>query len=217
MKKIIPFLRNIARNNNSEWMKAHRDKYVEARSEFEFLVQELITRISLWDDRFMHLEPKNCIFRLNRDVRFSDNKKPYKENFAAFFGIGGKKSELPGYYISLSPKEIFVGGGLWHPEADKLLSVRRKIRDEGEEFEKIVNSKKFKSFFGELSEEDKLKRIPRGFDADHPQAEYLKLKSIVASQDFTVKEIEVKGFGTKVDRAFQALRPLNAFLESAIT
>lgn len=197
-------------------MKAHRDEYLEARAEFEFLVQELITRISLWDDRFMSLEPKNCIFRLNRDVRFSDNKKPYKENFAAFFGIGGKKSELPGYYISLSPKEIFVGGGLWHPESEKLLSVRRKIRDEGEEFEKIIKSKKFKSVFGELSEEDKLKRVPRGFEADHPHAEYLKLKSIVASQDFTTKEIEMKGFGVKVDRAFQILQPLNEFMEKAL-
>jgi uncharacterized protein (TIGR02453 family) len=213
MKKIIPFLRKVARNNSSEWMKIHRDQYLEARAEFEFLVQELITRLSLWDDRFMHLEPKNCIFRLNRDVRFSDNKKPYKENFAAFFGIGGKKSELPGYYISLSPKEIFVGGGLWHPESDKLLSIRKKIRDDGEELEKIILSRKFKSVFGELSEEDKLKRVPRGFEVDHPQAELLKLKSIVAARDFTIKESEAKGFGQKVDKVFQALRPLNEFLE----
>ncbi len=195
-------------------MKVHRGEYLEARKEFEDFIQELIARILVWDDRFLGLEPKECIFRLNRDVRFSDNKKPYKENFAAFLAPGGKKSPLPGFYVSFSPKEIFVGGGLWHPEPEKLLSVRRRIRDEGEDFKKIVTSKRFKSTFGELSEEDKLKRVPRGFEADHPQAEFLKLKSIVASKDFSVKELEAFGFAKKVDKVFQDLSPLNEFLRN---
>lgn len=216
MKSILPFLRKISRNNDSDWMRENRETYLRARGEFEFFVQELIARLSVWDERFAVLGPKDCIFRLNRDVRFSDNKKPYKENFAAFFGIGGKKSELPGYYVSLSPKEIFVGGGLWHPEKEILLEVRRKIRDDGDELKKIVESKKFRTIFGELSEEDKLKRVPRGFDPDHPMAEFLKLKSVVAARDFGPKEIVEKGFGSKVDKVFQALRPLNAYLEEAI-
>lgn len=213
MKKVIPFLKKLSRNNNSEWMKTHRSEYLGARAEFESFVQELIARLSVWDERYFGLEPKECIFRLNRDVRFSNNKNPYKENFAAFLAPGGKKSERPGYYVSLSPKEIFVGGGLWHPEPEKLLSIRRKIRDEGEELEKIVTSRKFKSTFGDLSDEDTLKRVPKGFDADHPQASYLKLKSVVASIDFSVKESEAKDFGKKVDKVFQALSPLNNFLK----
>jgi uncharacterized protein (TIGR02453 family) len=170
MKKSLSFLKKIKANNNTDWMKANKESFLEARAEFEFLVQELIVRLSHWDERFTHFEAKDCIFRFNRDIRFSDNKNPYKENFAAFFANGGKKSSLPGYYISLSPKEIFVGGGLWHPEVDKLQKVRRFILENGDDLQKIISSKKFIKTFGALSEEDTLKRVPRGFDGDHPFA-----------------------------------------------
>lgn len=197
-------------------MHAHKEEYLEARKEFEFLVQELIVRLSQWDGRFETLEPKNCIFRFNRDIRFSDNKKPYKENFAAFFAPGGKKSPLPGYYISVSPKEIFVGGGLWHPEADKLLQIRRYIRENGDELKAIESSKKFKSTYGSLSGEDTLKRAPKGFDPDYPHAEYIKLKSFVASTEFTQADALGKGFGQKIDKVLKELKPLNTFLAEAI-
>lgn len=217
MKKTLAFLKKISKNNNTEWMHSHRDEYLEARKEFEFLVQELIVRISQWDSRFEFLEPKNCIFRFNRDIRFSDNKSPYKENFAAFFGIGGKKSPLPGYYISLSPKEIFAGGGLWHPEPDKLIKLRRHVAVSGEELTQIINSRGFKKTFGELSDEDTLKRVPRGFPADHEFAHFLKLKSIVASKDFTQKEALEKKFGEKINRALKELKPLNDYLQEALS
>lgn len=217
MKKTLAFLKKVKKNNNTEWMRAHKEEYLEARKEFEFLVQEVIVRLSQWDDRFSYLEPKNCIFRFNRDIRFSDNKNPYKENFAAFFGIGGKKSILPGHYLSVSPKEIFAGGGLWQPEKDQLLKVRRYISENGEALDRIVTSRRFVNTFGGLSDEDNLKRVPRGFDTDHTFADYLKLKSVVASKDFTSSEAQEKGFGQKVDKALKELKPLNDFLHKALT
>lgn len=217
MKKTLSFLRKIKKNNNTEWMKANKEEYLEARKEFEFLVQELIVRLSQWDDRFTFLEPKNCIFRFNRDIRFSDNKNPYKENFAAFFGIGGKKSTLPGYYVSISPKEIFVGGGLWQPEPDKLIKVRRYVADHGDELQKIIKDKKFVKTFGTLSDEDTLKRVPKGFDADHEFANFLKLKSFIASKEFTATEALDKNFGKNIDKALKDLKPLNDFLHKALT
>lgn len=197
-------------------MKANKEEYLEARKEFEFLVQEIIVRLSQWDDRFSYLEPKDCIFRFNRDIRFSDNKSPYKENFAAFFGIGGKKSTLPGYYFSISSREIFAGGGLWQPEKDILAKIRRHISENGEELHKIVSSKKFRNTFGGLSDEDTLKRAPKGFDPEHKYADYLKLKSIVASKDFSTTEALEKGFGQKIDKALKELKPLNDFLQEAL-
>lgn len=217
MKKTLTFLRKIKKNNNTEWMKANKEEYLDARKEFEFLVQEIIVRISQWDERFSYLEPKDCIFRFNRDIRFSDNKNPYKENFAAFFAVGGKKSELPGYYISISPKEIFAGGGLWHPEADKLLRVRRYISRYGAELSRIVENKKFVSTFGALSDEHTLKRVPRGFDTDHQYGTYLKLKSLVASQIFPASTALEKGFGKKVDKALKELKPLIDFLHKSLS
>jgi uncharacterized protein (TIGR02453 family) len=216
MKKTLAFLRKIKKNNNTEWMKANKEEYLEARKEFEFLVQEVIVRLSQWDDRFSYLEPKDCIFRFNRDIRFSDNKNPYKENFAAFFGIGGKKSSLPGYYVSVSTKEIFVGGGLWQPEPDKLIKVRRYIAENGDELTKIIKSKKFVNMYGSISEEDTLKRVPKGFDAEHPYAHFLKLKSFIASKDFTAKDAVEKSFGQKIDKAFKELKPMNDFLGESL-
>lgn len=216
MKKTLAFLRKIKKNNNTEWMKANKEEYLEARKEFEFLVQELIVRLSQWDDRFSYLEPKDCIFRFNRDIRFSDNKNPYKENFAAFFGIGGKKSTLPGYYFSISTKEIFAGGGLWQPEPDKLIKVRRYVAENGDELTKIIKQKSFMKTFGTLSDEDTLKRVPKGFDAEHPYADYLKLKSFIASKEFTATEAVEKNFGQKIDKALKDLKPLNDFLHEAL-
>lgn len=216
MKKTLTFLRKVNKNNNTEWMQAHRDEFLEARKEFEFLVQEVIVRISQWEPRLEFLEPKNCIFRFNRDIRFSNNKNPYKENFAAFFGIGGKKSTLPGYYFSVSPKEIYAGGGLWQPEPDRLVKVRRYLAENGDELQSIVSARGFKKTFGELSDEDVLKRVPKGYPADHEFAEFLKLKSIVASRDFSQTEALEKKFGEKIDKALRELKPLNAFLEEAL-
>ena len=89
-------------------MHAHKDEYLLAKKEFEFLVQELIVRIGEWDKRLPMLEVKNCVFRFNRDTRFSDNKNPYKENFGTFISYGGKKSSLPGYYFHLC--ELYWNG-----------------------------------------------------------------------------------------------------------
>lgn len=197
-------------------MKEHKTEYQAAKAEFEFLVQELIARISSWDENLPFQEPKNCIFRLNRDVRFSDNKKPYKENFGAFISYGGKKSGLPGYYLHLSPKEIFVAGGVWMPEASELLKLRKHISSTGEELEKIVSSKSFKSVFGNLEDEQKLKRPPKGFEDTNPYIEFLKLKSFIVSTPLSQKEAVAPGFGKIIEKNFKLMKPLNAYLLDAL-
>jgi uncharacterized protein (TIGR02453 family) len=216
MKKSLSFLKKIAKNNNSEWMKEHKDEYLEAKAEFEFLVQELITRINTWDSRLPYLEPKNCTFRLNRDVRFSDNKKPYKDNFGAFISYGGKKGNLPGYYLHVSPKEIFVAGGVWMPEASELLKVRRHIAHHGDELQKILSNKAFKKSFGSLEDSSSLKRPPKGFEAEQPYIEYIKLKSFVVSKPLTQQDALAPSFGKSVDKEFKLMKPLNDFFLEAL-
>jgi uncharacterized protein (TIGR02453 family) len=212
MKKSLSFLKKISKNNNTEWMHAHKDEYLEAKSEFDTLVQELIARISSWDSRLPYLEPKNCTFRLNRDIRFSDNKKPYKENFGAFMGYGGKKGGLPGYYFHLSPKEIFVAGGIWMPEAPELLKIRRYISENGDEFEKILANKAFNKTFGQLENENALKRPPKGFYAENPYIEFLKLKSFIVSKPISAKDAVKPGLGKIIEKDFKIIKSLNDFL-----
>lgn len=212
MKKSLSFLRKLSKNNNRDWMIAHKEEYLECKQEFEFFVQELIVRVTAWDKRMPFLEPKECTFRLNRDVRFTDDKRPYKENFGAFICYGGKKSNLPGYYFHLSPKEIFVAGGVWMPEPDQLLKLRRYLSENGEEFENILNNKTFKKAFGGLNTESKLKRPPKGFSAGHPYEELLKFKSFTVSKNLTQADALKKGFGKVVDKNFKLMHDMNDFL-----
>lgn len=205
MKTAISFLRKLSKNNNSEWMRAHKDEYLAAKAEVEFLAQELITRIGSWDKNLPYLEPKDCTFRLNRDVRFSDDKRPYKENYGIFIGYGGKKGGLPGYYLHLSPKEVFVAGGVWMPEAPALNKIRRYISAHGAELEKILKKNK-------LDDEQKLVRPPKGFEKDHPHVEFLKHKSFILY--FPMKKDEIQG--KLIENRFKEIKPLNEFLLRAL-
>lgn len=216
MKIALNFLKKIKKNNNTEWMHAHKDEYMSAKKEFESLVQELITRLGVWDEKLPSLEPKNCMFRFNRDTRFSDNKDPYKENFGAYFAYGGKKGNLPGYYFHLSPKEIFVAGGIWMPEAQDLKTIRRYILENGDELAKIIGSKNFKKNFGKLNNDYVLSRPPKGFDANHPHVELLKYKSFTVSMPLTLADATSPGLGKKIDQAFKQMKDFNMFLYKAI-
>ena len=216
MKKTLNFLKQIKKNNNSVWMQGHRDDYAEAKKEFEFLTQELIMRLGEWDSSLPFLEPKDCIFRFNRDTRFSDNKSPYKENFGAFIAYGGKKGGLPGYYLHISPKEVFVSGGVWLPEADVLKKVRQYILDEGEEFEKILKERNFKKAFSALDDGDRLKRPPKGFSADHPMLEHLKNKSFTITSQMSSAEALKPAFAKLIIKNFKLMKPLNQYLLRAI-
>ncbi len=215
MKKTIDFLKKIKKNNNTEWMHAHKDEYLAAKKEFEFLTQELITRASVWEDKLPYLEPKHCTFRFNRDTCFSDNKNPYKENFGAFIAYGGKKGGLPGYYLHLSPKEIFVAAGVWMPEAEQLKNVRQYLTTEGDELKKILTDKKFKKTFPVMDTDHVLKRPPKGFPADHPHVELLKFKSFTVSAPLSLDVALSPGFGKIVDQHFKLALPFNRlFLEA---
>lgn len=216
MKKALEFLKKIKKNNNTEWMHAHKDEYLTAKKDFEFLVQEIIVRLNQWDEDMPMFEPKNCMFRFNRDIRFSDNKAPYKENFGAWFSYGGKKGNLPGYYLNLSPKEIYVAGGIWLPEAPDLKNIRRFIMDEGDELQKILNDKKFKKTFKGLNPEHQLKRPPKGFPSDHEYIDFLKFKSFTASAPLTTEDALQPNFGKVIDQHFKLLKPLNHYFKRAV-
>lgn len=216
MKKTMDFLKKIKKNNNTEWMHAHKELYLGAKEEFAFLTQELITRMGEWETDLPFLEPKNCVFRFNRDIRFSNNKNPYKENFGAFMAYGGRKGGLPGYYFHVSPKEIFVAGGVWMPEPEQMKTIRREIMENGDELLKILNEKKFKKEFGKMDDEHKLKRPPKGFNPDNKYIELLKFKSFTISSQIPLEQAFRPGFGKLIDSKFKLMRPFNQFLNEAM-
>ena len=214
----IKFLKDLKLNNNKLWFDENRKNYEAARQNFADFIDQVIQTFSKKDPSIAHLKAKDCMFRINRDIRFSKDKTPYKTNFGAFINSDGKKSMTPGYYFHLEPGASFTGGGMWQPPADMLAKVRQEIDYNLSEFEKIILSKKFKSLYGNLAIEDGqvLTRVPKGYEPDNPAAEYLKHKSFIGITNVADSDLTSKSLTTKVCGAFEILLPLNEFLNKAL-
>ena len=214
----IKFLKDLPKNNNKPWFDAHRKQYEDAKNDFASFIQLVIDKHGKKDESIAHLKAKDCTFRINRDVRFSKDKSPYKDNMGAYMSRGGKKSPLGGYYFHCQPGRSFVGGGLWMPMPPELSKVRQEIDYNFSEFKKIISSKKFKSVYKDLSRDAEyvLTRVPKGYEPDNPAAEYLKLKSFVSMTSLKDADLTSKDLLKKVTTAFEALQPLLDFINNSI-
>jgi uncharacterized protein (TIGR02453 family) len=215
----LKFLKGLQKNNNKPWFDAHRPAYEAAKKDFAIFIQGIIDQHGKKDPSIKTLVAKDCMFRINRDVRFSKDKSPYKNNMGAYMSRGGKKSLFAGYYFHCQPGRCFTGGGLWMPMPPELNKVRQEIDYNFKEFKKIVGSKKFKSLYGDLSRDKEyvLTRLPKGYEAENPAAEYLKLKSFVAMVSLKETDLTSKDLTKKVLTAFETLRPMIEFLNEAVS
>lgn len=211
----IKFLKQLSKNNNKAWFDEHRSDYEAAKADFARFIQQVIDQHGRSDSSIRNIVAKDCLFRINRDVRFSKNKAPYKTNMGASINKSGKKAEhSAGYYFHFEPGASFVGGGIWMPPADTLRKIRQEIDYNLKEFTGILGNRAFKSVYGKLddSAEFKLSRVPRGYEPDNPAAEYLKYKSYLATLPLSDEELTSKNLVAKVCKAFAALQPLLDFL-----
>ena len=215
-KNTLQFLTDLKKNNTKEWFDANRKKYEFAKENVQNITGELIKAIGLYDEDIAQLQVKECTFRINRDVRFSKNKAPYKSNISAIFSKGGKKADTAGFYVHIEPGGGFVAAGYWNPEPKKLASVRQEIDYNLAEWNKILSGKKFKENFTEgLSKEDILQRPPKGYDLENPAIEFLKLKSFIVSKKITDVELQDKNFIKNIVSIFTAVKPMLDFLNTA--
>jgi uncharacterized protein (TIGR02453 family) len=218
-KSTLQFLSQLKKNNVKEWFDANRKTYENAREDYGNLITEVIKQVGKKDADIASLQLKDCIFRINRDVRFSKDKSPYKTNFGAFMARGGKKSIYAGYYFHMEPGgNSFVGGGLWMPMPENLKKVRQEVDYCFDEFLKIVKNKKFVSTYGALdnSPEYVLSRPPKGYDDENPAIEFLKMKSYVTTRRVTDAELASKDLTKLIVSSFEALQPMNAFINRAL-
>jgi uncharacterized protein (TIGR02453 family) len=214
----LKFLKDLKKQNNKPWFDQHRDAYENAKKDFGDFVQSLIDQHSIKDPSIKSLKAKDCIFRINRDIRFSKDKSPYKTNFGASITVGGKKSGLAGYYFHCQPGESFIGGGIWMPMPPALKMLRQEIDYGFDEFKSIVGAKKFKSFYGDIYRDDEilLSKVPQGFEKDNPAAEYLKLKSCIALKSLSDEDLLSKSLRKKALDAMETLQPLLVFINKAL-
>jgi uncharacterized protein (TIGR02453 family) len=226
MKNTIPFLKELAKNNNKDWFAANKTRYQAIQKDINAFTEQLIAGIAEFDPTISGLTVKDCSYRIYRDTRFSHDKTPYKTHIGIFICKGGKCSGNAGYYFHIEPKgnTSWLGGsmlavGLYHPEPVILKSVREDILSNGENFLKTI--KAAKGFFWDDDKEEKLSRPPKGFPADSPYIEYIKQKNFSLVQnldekllndeakllDFCVKEFKkTKLFADHINRAVDFTR-----------
>lgn len=214
-KSTIDFLTKLDKNNNRDWFNANKQAFVEANDNVIAVTGDLIDRISRFDKAIAGIDPKTCVFRIYRDVRFSKDKSPYKTNLGAFIAPGGKKAMLPGYYFHIQPRMFFSAAGKHMPDPTETLKVRKAIVTNMKEFVKIVEGKKFRDRFGGFDGE-RLSRPPKGFDPDHPAIEYLKLKSFTVTEEFSARDAVSKDYPKMLAESFKAAYPLVEFLRAAL-
>jgi uncharacterized protein (TIGR02453 family) len=214
----LKFLSQLKKNNNKPWFDAHRAQYEAAKIDFSNFIQLVIDAVQKSDTTITGLTSKDCQFRINRDIRFSKDKRPYKENFGAFICRGGKKSIYAGYYFHLAPGNSFIGGGLWQPEPENLKKVRQEIDYSWKEFQSILKNKNFKKIYGDLykGEDMSLSRMPKGYEEDNPAIEYLKLKSLIAETKIADDYLTKSTLHKKTVSAFEALQPLLNFINRSL-
>jgi uncharacterized protein (TIGR02453 family) len=212
----ISFLTNLKENNTKEWFDLNRKDYEHAKQDYLQFVTAVLTKLKGIDPTLENLEPKKCVFRINRDVRFSKNKDPYKTNMGSFYSKGGKAVECAGYYFHLEPGSSFIGGGYWMPQGPDLKNIRSEIDYNLEEFTGIMQEKSMKKYFGTLSQEARLSRPPQGYEADNPAIEFLKLKSFVVTAPLPDKALTDSNLVNLVADHFKAMKPLVHFLNRSL-
>jgi uncharacterized protein (TIGR02453 family) len=217
-KEALEFMDDLKANNNTEWMHANKKRYENFKKDYHAMIASLLTEMKPLDANLELLEIKNCTFRINRDIRFSKDKSPYKTNIGMWLSTNRNRKNSPGYYIHYEKGASFIAGGVWCPEVEELKKIRKEIAFFHEDLVAIVADKNFKSGFEALSREENnvLKNAPKGYDPEHEAIEFLKLKSFTASQKIDDKMFLDKDFSKKLAQKLIALKPLNEFLNRAL-
>lgn len=215
-KDIFNFFSELKKNNNKDWFYENKPFYEkEIKEVSKELVLEMSNRFAALGLHFI-ADPKISLFRINRDIRFSSNKDPYKTNLGIYFPynakLGERLPESPGLYYHFAPEESFVGGGIHMPSSQTLRFLRAKIANDWEELLDIINNKDFKKEFPNEFYGDKLKRIPRGYDENHPAAEILKLREFTVWTDLEHKISYSSKLPEILERKAYVISPFLEFL-----
>jgi uncharacterized protein (TIGR02453 family) len=213
--RALAFLRALKRNNRREWFHQRRDQYEELlRTPMMAVVERFGQEFRGFAPELM-ADPKKSIYRIWRDTRFSADKRPLKTNVAAVFPHrSGDRHTSAGLYLEIAPEWVFAGGGLYMPDPQGLHHIRERIAADPKGFARVVNARALKKAGGLQGES--LKRVPRGFPADHPAADYLKMKQFLVWKEWPPELATTPKFWTEILTTFRATAPLLTYLNDAL-
>jgi len=206
----LEFLQELAENNNREWFTEHRKRYDAAKKEMEALVKDLIKGIGEFEN-LPNTDPKDCLFRINRDIRFSKDKAPYKQWLSAAVGPGGRHSGRIDFYVHIQPGESFLGAGMWNPTPKQLAKFRQEIDFNPEALKSIIEAPEFKAYFPEAWGES-LQRMPKGYPENHPDIALLKRKQLFFMHKYTDAEVTSPNFAKEIVNGCRLIKPYCDFL-----
>lgn len=209
-KNILPFLIELKQNNNKEWFDANKDWFIQAKTDFETIVGQILHALTPLDSQLVGLTAKECVFRIYRDVRFSKNKAPYKDHFGAYMAAGGRKSDRAGYYIHIEHNNSFVATGAYCPPAPFLREIRENIVDNPLKFKNIIEHPTFANNFELMNE--KVKTAPRGFDKNFEHLELIKYKNYIGTSKLSNQQVAADNYVTTTTERFKQGIPLNNYL-----
>jgi len=213
-KSTLDFLKELKVNNNREWFLNNKSMYLDAKANYEAFVKEILINVVEFEPIMKGLEVSSCTYRINRDIRFTNDKSPYKSHLGAFIVRGGKQNgdRYPGYYFHIEPgNNSMIAGGAYIPPAPWLAAIREKIDEHGDKLLKIISRKDFIATFGEL-EGEKLKTAPKGYPKDHPYIDLLRMKSFLVTKMLSDKLVTSEECLDVVVNAARTMKPLNDFL-----
>jgi uncharacterized protein (TIGR02453 family) len=211
----IEFLSELKQNNDRDWFEKNKKRYKAGLTDFQMLVQSLLSGICTFDPVLAGVKPADCIFRIFRDVRFAKDKSPYKTNFGANMAPGGKNSTLSGYYIHIDPDESFLAGGCYHPSPEELHKIRNDIASGSGKLKKIIHAANFKNTFGSMSGEQ-LKTSPRDFPADHPEIELLRYKDFIAVHKIKTSQLKGNKFVNEAMEVYNKMFVFNNYFRETV-
>ncbi len=216
-KDFHAFFKELAANNHKDWMDANRKRYADViKKPFENFVEAIQQRVSEFDEPIA-AKPGDAIFRINRDIRFSPDKTPYKTNRTAIISRHGRKDKVyPGFYVFVSPEKVMVGGGAYFLEKDNLFKVRQEIAYNLKEFDQIINEKSFKKNFVEILGQ-KNKVAPKEFKEDVETQPLLMNKGFYFMKDLSPDLILQEDGVDQIVDIMKTAKPLNDFLRSALS
>lgn len=209
-KDLLKFLGDLKKNNNRDWFNERKPKFKEHEKNIKSFFSDIEAGLNDNDKIEGHK-----VWRIYRDVRFSNDKTPYKPRFAGGFKRAGAERR-GGYYLNIEPGNSSVGGGFYKPNPADLLRIRKEFEMDDSEIREILNDKKFKTTFGEVMG-DEVKSAPKGFDREHPAIDLIKKKQMYFFKNFTDKEVCSPDFDKKVIETFETIRPFFDYMSSVLT
>lgn len=208
---LLSFLNDLSRNNNREWFKGNKDKYDDLRNRWITEIERLRMRMIQWEPELARQPLKDCFYRIYRDVRFKQDKTPYKTHFSVCFSPYGRKTDYAAYYFQIGTDESGVYGGIWCADNQMVKKLRKAISDNEEEFGKIADQLFAHPEFSLVGEQ--LKTAPKGFSTDDPMIKYLRYKELGIWGEISAEKLaKQKDWTETVSEMFRLLKPITDFI-----